>query len=148
MGARADRPLLPDFDQKQIFSFKRSYIMYNFPLSPTPDFQTFLRLQLSSIRDPAQRQGRGDVPGGGGGAMAPQDFGRSVNSISTRGAHYAHLITTGTPGFSDLPTALQGKISPEYLEVEYQHGGFQLLDLIITDLKSHMTCYNSMLLIG
>ena len=28
------------------------------------------------------------------------------------------------------------------------HGGFQLLDLIITELKSHMTCYNSMPLIG
>ena len=27
-------------------------------------------------------------------------------------------------------------------------GGFQLLDLIITELKSHMTCYNSMPLIG
>ena len=27
-------------------------------------------------------------------------------------------------------------------------GGFQLLDYIITKLKSHVTCYNSMLLIG
>ena len=27
-------------------------------------------------------------------------------------------------------------------------GGFQLLDLIITELKCHMTCYNSMPLIG
>ena len=27
-------------------------------------------------------------------------------------------------------------------------GGFQLLDLIITELKSHMTCYNSKPLIG
>ena len=27
---------------------------------------------------------RGVVPGGAGGAMAPQDFGRSVNPISTR----------------------------------------------------------------
>ena len=27
-------------------------------------------------------------------------------------------------------------------------GGFHLLDLIITELKSHMTCYNSMPLIG
>ena len=27
-------------------------------------------------------------------------------------------------------------------------GGFQLLDLIITELKSRMTCYNSMLLVG
>ena len=43
----------------------------------------------------------------GGGAMAPPDFVRSVNPISTRGTDYAHLITTGTPGFSDLPTALQ-----------------------------------------
>ena len=25
-----------------------------------------------------------------------------------RGTDYAHLITTGTPGFSDLPTALAG----------------------------------------
>ena len=29
----------------------------------------------------------------------------------------------------------------------YNAGGFQLLDLIITVLKSHMTCYNSMPLI-
>ena len=28
------------------------------------------------------------------------------------------------------------------------YGGFQLLDLIITELKSHMTCYNSMPFIG
>ena len=27
-------------------------------------------------------------------------------------------------------------------------GGFQLLDLIIRELKSHVTCYNSMPLIG
>ena len=35
---------------------------------------------------------RGVVPGGAGGAMAPPDFGRSVNPISTRGegADYAH----------------------------------------------------------
>ena len=46
---------------------------------------------------------RGVVPGG---AMAPPVFGRSVNPISTRGADYAHHITAGTPGFSDLPTAL------------------------------------------
>ena len=46
------------------------------------------------------------VPGCAGCAMAHPDFGRSVNPISTRGTDYAHLITTGTPGFSDLPTAL------------------------------------------
>ena len=44
----------------------------------------------------------GVVPGGAGGA----DFDRSVNPISTRGTDYANLITNGTPGFSDLPTAL------------------------------------------
>ena len=30
----------------------------------------------------------------------------------------------------------------------YNAGGFQLLDLIITELKSHMTCFNSMPFIG
>ena len=49
------------------------------------------------------------VPGGAGAAIAPPDFGRSVNPISTMGADNAHRITTGTPGFSDLPTALQLK---------------------------------------
>ena len=66
---------------------------------------------------------RGVVPGGAGGAggaMAPPDFGRSVNPISTRWTNYAHLITTGTPGFSDLPTALftlsQNHFFPQSLE--------------------------------
>ena len=44
------------------------------------------------------------VPGCARCAMAHPDFGRSVNPIATRGTDYAHLITTGTPGFSDLPT--------------------------------------------
>ena len=38
--------------------------------------------------------------------MAPLDFGRIVNPISARGAFYAHHITTGVAGFSDLPTDL------------------------------------------
>ena len=33
------------------------------------------------------------------------DFGRSIKPIS-RGTDYAHIITTGTPRFSDLLTAL------------------------------------------
>ena len=45
------------------------------------------------------------VPGCAGCAMAHPDFGRSVNPISTRGDKLC-LITTDTPGFSDLPTAL------------------------------------------
>ena len=49
---------------------------------------------------------RGVVPGDAGGAMAPPDFGRSGNPISTRGTDYAHLITTVSPGFSDFPSSL------------------------------------------
>ena len=51
------------------------------------------------------RKVRGVVPWGTGGAMAPTDFGRSVNLVSTR--DYTHLITTGIPRFSELPTALK-----------------------------------------
>ena len=49
------------------------------------------------------------IHGGAGGAMAPPDFGRSVNPISTKGGRLCPLNTTGTPGFSDLPTALHGE---------------------------------------
>ena len=58
------------------------------------------------VRSQTTLDSRGVVPGGAGGAMALLDFGRSVNLISTRGKDYAHLIATGTPRFSDLPTAL------------------------------------------
>ena len=47
------------------------------------------------------------VPGGAGGAMASPYFGRSLNPISTRGGSLCPPNNTGTPGFSDLPTALQ-----------------------------------------
>ena len=46
------------------------------------------------------------VPGGAGGAMASPDFARSVNPISTKGDRLCPPNNTGTPGFSDLPTAL------------------------------------------
>ena len=49
---------------------------------------------------------RGVVPGGAGDAMTPPDFGRSVIPISTRGDRLCPPNNTGTPGFSDLPTAL------------------------------------------
>ena len=66
---------------------------------------------------------------------APPDFGRSVNPISTRGGgtDYAHLTTTGTPGFSDLPTAMlcqaSGKRTTQFLE------GFILV--CVGDLREH-----------
>ena len=46
--------------------------------------------------------------GGSGGAKAFPNFGRSVNPISTGEADYAYqIILAPTPGFSDLPTALE-----------------------------------------
>ena len=49
---------------------------------------------------------RGVVPGGVGGDMAPPECGRSVNPISTRWGRLCLPNNNGTPGFSDLPTAL------------------------------------------
>ena len=60
---------------------------------PPPSFWTFRRLC------------RGVVPGGAGDAMTPPDFGRQLTLSQPGGADYAHHITTGTPGFSDLPMA-------------------------------------------
>ena len=44
------------------------------------------------------------VPGCAGCAMADQ-----LTVFQPGGTDYAHLITTGTPGFSDLPTALPSR---------------------------------------
>ena len=44
-------------------------------------------------------------PGGAGGAMA--HFGRSVNPITTKWGRLCPPNNTGTPGFSNLPTALK-----------------------------------------
>ena len=46
------------------------------------------------------------VPGSARGAMAPQYFDRSVNPISTKRGRLCPPNNTGTPVFSDLPTAL------------------------------------------
>jgi len=41
------------------------------------------------------------------GRLTPPDFVRSVTLLDSRGADYAHHITTlSSPGFSDLPTDL------------------------------------------
>jgi hypothetical protein len=39
--------------------------------------------------------------------VAPPNFGRSVNPNSTKGGRLCPPYNTGTPGFSDLPTALE-----------------------------------------
>ena len=38
----------------------------------------------------------------------PQDFDRLISPSQLGGSDYAHHITAGTPGCSDLPTAQQG----------------------------------------
>ena len=55
------------------------------------------------------------VPGGARVAMAPQYFGRSMNPISTRGSRLCPPNNSGTPGFSNLHTALivVCKVKPE-----------------------------------
>ena len=50
---------------------------------------------------------RGVVPGGAGGAIVPPDFGTSVSPISAKGGRICPPYNTGTPRFSDLPTALE-----------------------------------------
>ena len=50
--------------------------------------------------------GVSSLDGGAGGALAPPDFFRTVNPISTRRDRSCPPNNTGTPGFSDLPKAL------------------------------------------
>ena len=50
--------------------------------------------------------------------MAPPDFGRSVNPISTKGGRLYPPNNTGNPGFSDLPTALNWKV---FIEIQIKN---------------------------
>ena len=51
-------------------------------------------------------QFRAVVSGGVGGALAPPEFGSSVNPITTRGADYAHNFTASPPGFENPVASL------------------------------------------
>ena len=66
----------------------------------------FMFLLREIVNDSSSSYYRGVVPRGAGGAMAPPDFGRSVNPISTKEDKLCPPNNTGTLGFSDLPTAL------------------------------------------
>ena len=66
-------------------------------------------LKVQNINIGPGFQVRGVVPGGAGGGIAPPNFGRSVNPISTRGSRLCLPNNTGTSRFSDLPTALQDR---------------------------------------
>ena len=68
-------------------------------------------MTISSVRldvDPAvctSLSSRPVVPGSAGGAMAPPDFGKSVNPISTRGwggVDYAHQIIVAPSDFQNF----------------------------------------------
>ena len=71
--------------------------------------KSLAKIARTGVKEGQRYNGTGVSSLGVPGAMAPPDFGRSVNPISTRGTDYAHLITTDTPGFSALPTALNGR---------------------------------------
>ena len=70
-----------------------------------------------------------------------------IFSVQARACHQQFdLITLNSPSVSLCP-AVHYRIRNRSL-VYNDIGGFQLLDLIITELKSHKTCYDSMPLIG
>ena len=63
----------------------------------------------------------------------PQILADQLTLFQPGGTDYAHLTTTGTPGFSDLPTAMlcqaSGKRTTQFLE------GFILV--CVGDLREH-----------
>ena len=63
--------------------------------------------------------------------------------------HYENVKTDVLGEMRKILNFFNMPINEERLKCLFKHkGGFQLLDLIITELKSHMTCYNPMLFIG
>ena len=66
-------------------------------------------------------------------------------------ANQKFLALTSQMNMEAIPKLLKVRIPfiyGRFLIIYVHQGVFQLLDLIITELKSHMTCYNSMPLIG
>ena len=61
------------------------------------------------------------VPGCAGGAMAPPNFGRSVNPILIKGGRLCPPNNTGTRKFSDLPTALCNSNQVKVVTAYFQH---------------------------
>ena len=69
------------------------------------EFWKFLENQMSFTHQQLWITNAGPSQAGAGGV--PPLFGRSVNSISTRGGTFSPPSTTSPSGFSDLATALQ-----------------------------------------
>ena len=65
---------------------------------------------------------RAVVSGDAGGALAPLKFGSYVNPIPTRGGRLCPPNKTGTPGNSDLPTALLSTLAEVLCYVQMMDG--------------------------
>ena len=63
------------------------------------------------------------VPGAAVGAMAPPDFGRSINPISTKGGRLCPPKNTATLRLSDIPTALPVGVQQRWSKMG--HGVYQ-----------------------
>ena len=69
-------------------------------------FGQLLNVKMTSMAGDSKKQStaiplkfRPVVPGGAGDAMAPPDYGRSFNPISTKGGDYAHQEILAPPDF-------------------------------------------------
>ena len=81
--------------------FRKRRVLVTTQCTMFPDLIKILHLAISGLLEPK-------IP------WYSQNIVRLVNPISTWGANYAHHITTGLPGFWDLPTALP-TIVPAFL---------------------------------
>ena len=105
-----------DFGFHKIFNFVPKIASETYKSKPV----LLLRSEEDLDQDFAPFSGdcRPVVPGDAGGPMAPPDFGRSVNPISTKGGRLCPPNDTCIPEFSDLPTALVGRQSDKPSETK------------------------------
>ena len=71
--------------------------------------------------------------------LSSPDFGRSISPISTRRGDYAHHITTGTPGFPNLPTVLNSCLVVSWLNNKVK--------LYIQAIVHHVLCQLNIIII-
>ena len=102
---------------------KRKFPQYEILLKPSRKLQT--RGRLVGAR-------------GAGGAMAPTDFDRSVNLITTRGDRLCLSHYCWPPRFSDFPTTLRGKKENVVNTCDGMWGGsccFRFSDVLVADIE-------------
>ena len=78
------------------------------PLSPVswPNLRDYGAWTTGTLGSAGPSYTRGVVPWGAGVPWHPQILADQLTLSQLGGTDYAHLITAGSPGFSDLPTAL------------------------------------------